>query len=54
MSEEKKHLATCGHEDSLGYFAGTVCGKCSKAGHKKAMGKGTKSNDHWYFGDKKK
>jgi hypothetical protein len=30
--------ATCGHEDALGYFANTVCGKCAKAGHKKALG----------------
>lgn len=31
--------ATCGHVDPLGYFAGTVCGKCAKAGHAKAVGK---------------
>ena len=31
--------AKCGHEDMLGYFAGTVCGKCARKGHKKAMGK---------------
>jgi hypothetical protein len=24
----KTMLATCGHEDSLGYFANTPCGKC--------------------------
>lgn len=31
--------ATCGHEDMLGYFAGTVCRDCARKGHKKAMGK---------------
>lgn len=31
--------AKCGHEDMLGYFAGTVCGKCARKGQKKAMGK---------------
>lgn len=31
--------AKCGHEDSLGYFAGTVCGKCARKNHKKAMGR---------------
>jgi hypothetical protein len=34
-----KMLATCGHEDVLGYMANTVCKKCARAGHKKAMGK---------------
>ena len=37
--EEPKMVAKCGHEDALGYFAGTVCGKCARKGHKKAMGK---------------
>lgn len=31
--------AKCGHEDMLGYFAGTVCGKCARKAQKKAMGK---------------
>ena len=31
--------AKCGHDDALGYFAGTVCGKCAKANHAKAVGK---------------
>jgi hypothetical protein len=31
--------AKCGHQDLLGYFAGTVCGKCARKNHKKAMGK---------------
>jgi hypothetical protein len=31
--------ATCGHEDALGYFAKTVCGKCAKKNHKKAVKK---------------
>ena len=31
--------AKCGHEDALGYFSGTVCGKCARKAHKKAMGK---------------
>ena len=34
-----KLKATCGHEDNLGYFANTVCGKCAKANHKKAVNK---------------
>lgn len=37
--KEIKLKATCGHEDNLGYFANTVCAKCAKAGHKKAVGK---------------
>jgi hypothetical protein len=36
---EPKMIAKCGHEDSLGYFSGTVCGKCARKNHKKAMGK---------------
>ena len=32
-------VAKCGHEDMLGYFAGTFCGKCAKKNHKKAMGR---------------
>jgi PHP family Zn ribbon phosphoesterase len=34
-----KMTAKCGHEDALGYFAGTVCGKCARRNQKKAMGK---------------
>jgi hypothetical protein len=34
-----KMKATCGHEDPLGYMAGTVCGKCARKNHKKAMGR---------------
>jgi len=30
--------AKCGHEDMLGYFSGTVCGKCARKNHRKAMG----------------
>jgi hypothetical protein len=29
-------VAKCGHEDSLGYLTGTVCGKCAKRSHRKA------------------
>jgi len=32
-------LATCGHEDSLGYLTSTPCGKCVRKNHKKAIGK---------------
>ena len=35
----KSMAAKCGHQDPLGYFAGTVCGKCARKNHKKAMGK---------------
>ena len=35
----QNRTAKCGHEDPLGYFAGTVCGKCARKNHKKAMGK---------------
>ena len=38
-TEAPKMVAKCGHEDSLGYFAGTVCGKCARKNHKKAMGR---------------
>lgn len=31
--------ATCGHEDTLGYLAGTVCGNCAKEGHANATGR---------------
>lgn len=32
-------IAKCGHEDPMGYFTGTVCLKCAKRNHKKAMGR---------------
>ena len=38
-TEVRQLLAICGHEDSLGYFANTVCGKCARANHEKALGK---------------
>jgi len=31
-----RHIAKCGHEDSLGYFTNTPCGKCVRKAHKKA------------------
>jgi hypothetical protein len=31
-------LATCGHEDSLGYLTNNPCGKCARSNHKKAVG----------------
>jgi len=37
--ESPSMTAKCGHEDALGYFSGTVCGKCARKAHKKAMGK---------------
>jgi hypothetical protein len=39
VSVESSMTAKCGHEDALGYFSGTVCGKCARKAHKKAMGK---------------
>lgn len=39
LARSPKMTATCGHEDALGYFAGTVCKNCARKGHKKAMGK---------------
>ena len=39
QAPQSKMIAKCGHEDSLGYFAGTVCGKCARKSHKKAMGR---------------
>lgn len=33
-------VAKCGHEDPLGFIAGTVCDKCAREGHAKAMGRG--------------
>ena len=35
----QSRTAKCGHEDPLGYFSGTVCGKCARKNHKKAMGR---------------
>ena len=34
-----KMKAKCGHEDALGYFSGTVCGKCARKNQQKAMGR---------------
>ena len=31
-------LASCGHEDSLGYLTNNPCGKCARSNHKKAVG----------------
>lgn len=31
-------LATCGHEDSLGYLTNNPCAKCVRINHKKALG----------------
>ena len=31
-------VASCGHVDRLGYFAGTVCGACARRGHASALG----------------
>jgi hypothetical protein len=35
---EETMLATCGHEDSLGYLTNNPCGKCARSNHKKAVG----------------
>lgn len=35
----KPLIATCGHEDSLGYFTNLPCGKCVRKAHKKAVGR---------------
>lgn len=32
-------VARCGHADTLGYLAGTVCGPCAVAGHRKVVGR---------------
>lgn len=37
-TETPKMVAKCGHEDALGYFSGTVCGKCARKAHRKVMG----------------
>jgi hypothetical protein len=34
---EQRFIASCGHEDSFGYFAGTVCGRCAKRNHRRAV-----------------
>ena len=43
MTEKKleldKMLATCGHDDLLGYFSNTPCRKCVDKAHAKAVGK---------------
>jgi len=38
LPEESSMVAKCGHQDALGYFSNTVCGKCARKSHKKAMG----------------
>ena len=37
--QDKPMLATCGHDDSLGYLTNNPCGKCVRKNHKKATGK---------------
>lgn len=32
--------AKCGHIDPLGYLAGTVCGKCARRNHRRAVHQG--------------
>lgn len=32
-------VALCGHEDMIGYLAGTPCAKCVKVAHAKATGR---------------
>jgi len=32
--------AKCGHNDPLGYFAGTVCNKCARRNHRQDVHKG--------------
>jgi hypothetical protein len=35
---ETSHMvAKCGHPDMLGYFTGTVCGKCARINYHKTM-----------------
>jgi len=40
MSEEnwwqEETLATCGHDDVLGYLSNTSCKKCADRGHKES------------------
>lgn len=33
------YRATCGHLDTFGYFARTVCRRCARRGHAEATGK---------------
>jgi hypothetical protein len=33
-------VATCGHDDPLGYLTGLPCAACTREAHNKAMGKG--------------
>lgn len=33
------YVAKCGHADPFGYLAGTVCGECARANHRKAVGR---------------
>ena len=30
-------VARCGHNDPMGYLAGTVCGKCARRNHRQAV-----------------
>ena len=37
-NERPEMVARCGHVDPMGYFAGTVCGKCARANHRAVVG----------------
>lgn len=39
MDKQQQPRAKCGHPDTLGFFAGVVCAKCAKKGHRAALGK---------------
>jgi len=34
---QQETLATCGHDDLMGYFAGQPCAKCVRVNHLKAV-----------------
>jgi len=39
LKEMDTMKAKCGHTDPMAYLGGTVCGKCARRNHRKAMGK---------------
>ena len=39
LNEINEMKAKCGHIDPLGYLGNTVCGKCARRSHRRAMGR---------------
>jgi hypothetical protein len=37
--KEETMIATCGHEDALGWLTDNPCAKCARGAHRKATGR---------------